>query len=149
MKGQKKSFKILRSSGQEEMIKILSPYQQFQTLLNRLTSLQGLSKNTTPNINIQRKNIYTAPKYIYLPPSDIFSTFPLFYIEILTLVFPCAYRTTVIKCPSISLSDILRHFVTMGSCSVSPITINLPPTPHYTLQTHNIHHQWKCFKIHH
>ena len=56
-----------------------------------------------------------AIRLFYLPPSDIFSTFPLFYIEVLTLVFPCAYRTTVIKCPSISLSDILRHFVTVAT----------------------------------
>ena len=31
------------------------------------------------------------------------SSFPLFYVEVLTLVFPCGYRTTVRKCPSISL----------------------------------------------
>ena len=39
----------------------------------------------------------------YLPPSDNISSFPLFYLEVLTLVFPCAYRTIVIKWASISL----------------------------------------------
>ena len=55
----------------------------------------------------------------YLPPSDNISSFPLFYFEVLTLVFPCAYWTTVIKCPSISLSDLLRHFVTLNPITVS------------------------------
>ena len=83
----------------------------------------------------------------YLPPWDIFSSFPLFYIEVFTLVFPCAYRTTVIKCPSISLSDILRHFVTV----VSPVRTLFRCCPSTHLQPPTVH-PWKCFKcfeIHH
>ena len=65
-------------------------------------------------VTIEECVTYVGDSKIYLPPSDNISTSPLFYIEVLTLVFPCAYRTSVIKCPSISLSDILRHFVTVG-----------------------------------
>ena len=61
--------------------------------------------------------------------------FPLFYVEVLTLVFPCAYRTTVIKCPSISLSDILRHFVT-----VAVLQCDHQLTTYSTLHTPNSQH---------
>ena len=60
------------------------------------------------------KIIIQIIRTFHLPPSDNISSFPLFYIEVLTLVFLCAYRTTVIKCTSISLGkywDILSLLI--------------------------------------